>query len=128
MLLQSWGKCIRVFPACPSAWRDASFHDLRAEGGFLVSAVRKDGRTQFIRVKSLAGESCRIKSDLPASAKMIGPAKAHLRWHDGVIQLDLKAGEEAILYCGTKPEGFSFEPLPHQPEKQNAWGVRNHGS
>ena len=30
LLLQSWGKYIRVFPACPTAWADASFHDLRA--------------------------------------------------------------------------------------------------
>ena len=128
MLLQSWGKNIHVFPACPSAWRDASFNDLRTEGGFLVSAVRKEGRTQFIRVKSLAGEPCRIKSDLPASVKIIGPATDHIRAHDGVIELDLKAGEEAILYWGVKPGGFVIAPLRHQPEQLNAWGVRNHGS
>jgi len=124
MLLQSWGNYIRVFPACPSAWTDASFHDLRAEGGFLVSVVRKNSHTQFIRVKSLAGERCRIKSDLPASAKMIGPATAHLRWQDGVIELDLKAGEEAILYNGAKPDSLVVGPLLHQPEHLNAWGVK----
>ena len=127
MLLQSWGKYIRVFPACSSAWRDASFHDLRAEGGFLVSAVRKNGCTQFLRVKSLAGEPCRIKSDLPTSAKIIGPPTAHLRWQDGVMELDLKAGEEAIIYSGTKPDDFVVAPLPHPGSSMNAWGVSNHG-
>jgi len=63
MLLQSWGGCIRVFPACPSAWRDATFHNLRAEGGFLVSAARKNGRTAWVCIRSLAGEPCRIQID-----------------------------------------------------------------
>ena len=124
MLLQSWGKYIRVFPACPSAWRDASFHDLRAEGGFLVSAVRKDGRTQFIRIKSLAGEPCRLKSDLPAPVKWVGPTTANLRQHDGVIELDLKRGEEVILYRDAKPSDFIIAPLPHPTTEDNAWGAR----
>jgi len=125
MLLQSWGKSIRVFPACPSQWRDASFHDLRAEGGFRVSAVRKQGRTQFIRIKSLAGEPCRIKSDLPAPVKGIGPATAHLRQHDGVIDLDLKRGEEVILYSGNKPDDFVIAPLPHAAADCNVWGAKS---
>lgn len=125
MLLQSWGKSIRVFPACPSQWRDASFHDLRAEGGFLVSAARKDGRTQFIRIKSLAGEPCRIKSDLPAPVKLIGPATANLREQNGVIELDLKRGEEAILHSGVKPNDFVIAPLPHPEADFNAWGCKS---
>ena len=125
MLLQSWGKYIRVFPACPSAWRDASFHDLRAEGGFLVSAVRKDGHTQFIRIKSLAGEPCRLKCDLPAPVKLVGPTTVNLRQHDGVIELDLKRGEEVVLYSGTKPENFVAAPLPHPAAELNAWGAKS---
>ncbi len=128
MLLQSWGDYIRVFPACPSAWRDASFYDLRAEGGFLVSAVRKNGRTQFIRVKSLAGEPCRIKSDLPAPIKLIGPATANLRMKAGVVELDLKPGEEAVLYADEKPETFVVAPLPHRLDEINAWGLKAHGT
>jgi len=49
MLLQSWsnepGKLnsgvIRLFPATPVKWADVSFSQLRAEGGYLVSATRK---------------------------------------------------------------------------------------
>ena len=40
LLLQSWGGKIRVFPAVPEDWNDASFDQLRAQGGFLVSASR----------------------------------------------------------------------------------------
>ena len=54
MLLQSWsnqpGKpntgIIRIFPAVSNKWKDASFKDLRAEGGYKVSAVRKNNQTQ----------------------------------------------------------------------------------
>ena len=41
MLLQSWGNLVRVFPATPEEWADASFSQLRAEGGFMVNAERK---------------------------------------------------------------------------------------
>jgi alpha-L-fucosidase 2 len=64
MLLQSWGGTIRVFPAMPVEWPEGVFHDLRAEGAFLVSAGWKNGRTEWIRIKSLAGEPCRLATDL----------------------------------------------------------------
>jgi hypothetical protein len=46
---------LRIFPGTPSAWADVTFHQLRAEGGLLVSAVRKGGMTQFVRVLSEQG-------------------------------------------------------------------------
>ncbi|MZQ81404.1 hypothetical protein GQF01_04590 [Paenibacillus sp. 5J-6] len=106
MLLQSWGCKLRVFPAVPEAWTELAFHDLRAEGAFLVGAVRKDAVTQWIRVKSLAGEPCLIKTGW----------KGLVHWHiigcdqvvrvtgeafiDGEISLELDAGEAVILYQG----------------------------
>jgi alpha-L-fucosidase 2 len=58
MLLQSWSptpgvldsEVIRVFPAVPREWTDASFDDLRAEGGHRVSARRVKGATVWVRV------------------------------------------------------------------------------
>jgi len=63
MLLQSWSaspgvpdsEVIRVFPAVPKAWADASFDDLRAEGAHLVSARRVRGATVWLRI--VAGRS-----------------------------------------------------------------------
>ncbi len=124
MLLQSWGKSIRVFPACPLTWKDAAFHDLRAEGAFLVSAMRKGGRTQFVRVKSLAGEPCRIKCDLPDPVRWIGPATLNLRRNGGAIELDLKKGEEAVLYSGDTPLPLEISPLTAPGETINAWGMK----
>ena len=52
MLLQSWGEKIRIFPAVPSKWQDVSFRDLRAEGGFIISAELKGGKTFSVRIKA----------------------------------------------------------------------------
>jgi hypothetical protein len=45
MLLQSDGGVIRLFPAVSAEWKDVSFDKLRAEGGFIVSAERRGGKT-----------------------------------------------------------------------------------
>jgi alpha-L-fucosidase 2 len=58
MLLQSWSPrpgsgepgIIRLFPAMPSRWHQASFQDLRAEGGYRVSARRDNSATSWLRV------------------------------------------------------------------------------
>ncbi|MDP4285926.1 MAG: alpha-L-fucosidase [Bacteroidota bacterium] len=124
MLIQSWGGIIRVFPACPSLWKNAGFYNLRTQGAFLISAVRKDGKTRFIHVKSLAGAPCKIKSDLSGDIKIIGPRTANMHHGDGIIELTLKKGEEAILYPGGNQKLFNISPLPVKPGDENSWGVK----
>ncbi len=124
MLIQSWGGTIRVFPAMPSKWKDASFHNLRTEGAFLVSAVRKGGKTNFIRIKSLAGEPCLIRSDIGEQVKAIGPVTIGLEQSNGLITIHLKQGEEAVLFTGEKPGSFIISPLQLNPIEINSWGVR----
>ncbi len=55
MLLQSYGGIIRIFPAIPKTWQDVSFFQLRAEGAFLVSARKQDGRLDKIEVYAEKG-------------------------------------------------------------------------
>ncbi|MEI6323775.1 MAG: glycoside hydrolase family 95-like protein [bacterium] len=102
MLIQSWGGTIRIFPAMPTDWKDAVFHNLRAEGGFLVSAGRKDGKTAWVRIKSLAGEPCQVRVD----------GKLH--------ELKLAKGEEITLGDGQPV----IAPLPMEASAQNAWGSK----
>lgn len=117
MLLQSWGGKLRVFPAVPEAWPELAYHDLRAEGAFLVSAVRRDAATQWIRVKSLAGEPCRIKTGW----------SGRIRWNimsvngtrraageaviDDEITLNIDAGEEAVLYASDEAPELCVRPV-----------------
>jgi hypothetical protein len=124
MLIQSWGGVIRIFPAVPEEWKDASFQDLRAEGAFLVTAVRKDGKTKWVRIKSLAGEPCRVKptfsglfhisSDSPITSKEVKP---------GVFELNLKKGQEVLLYQDENDIN-AVAPVVIPQEKANFWGIK----
>ncbi|MBP8129952.1 MAG: glycoside hydrolase N-terminal domain-containing protein [Candidatus Hydrogenedentes bacterium] len=61
MLLQSWGGCVRVFPAVAPQWADVSFFNLRAEGAFVVSAKRERGQTVWVRVTTGKGGMLRLR-------------------------------------------------------------------
>lgn len=105
MLIQSWAdpalegpSTLRVFPALPSAWADAEFHNLRAEGAFLVSAKRVNGQTVWVRIESLAGETCRVKPGFEGDFQVSGDRDfAYTEVTPGLFDLDLKKGETATL-------------------------------
>ena len=63
MLLQSWGGVIRVFPATPARWHEAAFEDLRAEGGYRVSARRKNGAVCWLKVTAGRDGLLRIRDN-----------------------------------------------------------------
>ncbi len=99
MLLQSWGDKIRVFPALPDTWADLEFHDFRAEGAFLVSAKRVAGRTEWVRIKSLAGEPCLIKPAMEREPKLQGLPRSKIRKvEEGCYLIKMDKGQEVILY------------------------------
>jgi alpha-L-fucosidase 2 len=81
MLLQSQRGRLVVFPAIPETWRNAAFTSLRAEGAFLVSAERRDGRTRRIEIVSENGGVCRLLSPFDGAEK----------------RLTLEAGERVVL-------------------------------
>jgi len=60
MLLQSHDGVIRVFPAVPPSAEPVRFHSLRAQGGFLVSAERRENKTMYVVVQSLCGNELRM--------------------------------------------------------------------
>jgi hypothetical protein len=125
MLLQSWGDRIRVFNAAPAAWPDLVFHNLRAEGAFLVSAKRKAGATQWIRLRSLAGEPCRLQTDLAEPVRIVaGPSHVPVRRvSPGLYEIGLKKDQEIILAGDQSADDeFSIEPLPIQTAARR-WGM-----
>jgi hypothetical protein len=125
MLLQSWGDRIRVFNAAPAAWPDLVFHNLRAEGAFLVSANRKAGATQWIRLKSLAGEPCRLQTDLAEPLRIVaGPREVPMhRISAGLYDIGLKKDQEIILAgAQSGDDEFRVEPLPTQTAARR-WGM-----
>ncbi|HBC30251.1 MAG TPA: hypothetical protein DC024_03240 [Clostridiales bacterium] len=62
MLIQSHTGVLEIFPAIPESWKDLSFNNLRAEGAFLVSAVKKDGEVQRIEIVSEKGGTLKLKN------------------------------------------------------------------
>jgi len=127
MLLQSWGDKIRVFPAVPEPWADVSFHDLRTEGAFLVSAARKAGRTQWIRVKSLAGEPCRVVHDMEEAPTVSNMTGGHVSVKDGgngVIELFLSQGAEVVLAAGKARGNATIQPISLDASDCNYWGLK----
>jgi alpha-L-fucosidase len=91
LFLQDWGGALRVFPAVPGAWKDAAFDRLRTDGAFLVSAVRKDGRTAWVRVESLAGSPCRLV--VPGWAGFV------IRARSGSVHVSVSAARPGELAC-----------------------------
>jgi alpha-L-fucosidase 2 len=61
MCMQSHGGLLQVFPAIPDSWKEASFKDLRAEGGFVVSAKRADGETSVVEITAKRDSVLKLK-------------------------------------------------------------------
>ena len=127
LLLQSWGGKLRPFAAVPQSWAEASFADLRGQGGFLVSAQRLAGKTSWVSVESLAGEPCVLKVDdwktvVPVSrgqreftVKTVAP---------GEFSIDLKQGERVILSASDQQGDFIVRSIPHPAAECNLFGVK----
>ena len=102
MMLQSWGGKINVFPASPKKWKDVAFHNLRAQGAFLVSAKKVEGTTEFVSIKSLKGNACNVQVDFENPQFYIdGKSVAINKSEDGSYKVDLKKNESVIISAKT---------------------------
>lgn len=91
MLLQSWGGVIRIYPAVPDLWKDITFHRLRAEGNFEVSAQRRGGKTEWICIRANQKGAVRIRDPFNGQPVLWSGGTIHKDSSDYVIELD--AGE-----------------------------------
>ena len=111
MYIQSWGNKIRIFPAIPDAWKEACFYNLRAEGGFQVSAKRVGGKTAFISIKSEAGEPFVLKTDMENPVVINHPTTLLNRISAQEYNIEIKKGETlTIISKGNNPL-LTIEPV-----------------
>jgi hypothetical protein len=130
LLLQSWGNKVRVFPAVPTGWKQASFRDLRAQGAFLVSAAREEGKTAWVSIESLAGEPLVLKvPDWTSPLEIVsGPKQELLETTPGEYTIALKKGERITLRPAGSQAEVVVRPLARPAEKNHPYGVKKGGS
>jgi hypothetical protein len=103
----------------PSTWADVTVHDVRTEGAFLVSGVRRAGATRWVRVRSLAGEPCKVRHGIAGPIIIAGAEWRDLG--DGVIELSLDKDQEALIYARDTRD-FVIKPVEIS-EPGEAWGL-----
>ncbi|HEX9483765.1 MAG TPA: alginate lyase family protein [Gemmatimonadaceae bacterium] len=125
LFLQDWGGTLRVFHGTPTAWPTASFDKLRADGGFLVSGVRSDGRTRWVKVQSLAGLPTRLLVDdwhgFVVRAKGGGGARVSAA-DGGGVRLELAKGAWVVLSESADVQLVPVRPAPL--ERDHVWPTR----
>jgi hypothetical protein len=128
MMLQSWNDIIRIFPAIPSSWNTCCFGTLRAEGGFTVSAQRKDGQTQWVKITSEQGNDCRVKIPGWLECYSLSKKCPILKLGNNVFQVKIKKGESVTLVNHTGAVETTFTFAPASSTGSNFYGVKKgHG-
>ena len=124
--LQSWGDKIRIFPAIPSHWENASFADLRAQGGFLVSASLKDKKVEWVSIESQAGQTATVKVPNWNQAVQISKGRKVkiTKTADGEFVIDLKKGEKVVLSSDNQYVKPMLNLTSHPFEEINYFGVK----
>jgi len=94
LLLQSVADVVRIFPAWPLD-KPARFRQLRAQGGFLVSAACERGNVGPVRIEPTVGGRLRLLSPWPG-IEAVGPDGQTLSLtpdEKGIVELDTHAGQ-----------------------------------
>lgn len=92
MLLQSHTGTVRIFPAIPASWQDASFRQLRAQGAFLISATLEQGKVTTVEIDPTMGGTIRLADPFPAGTTPKISGAESVSNHDGVWEIVTRKG------------------------------------
>lgn len=93
MLMHTVRGRLTVFPAVPQAWQNISFKNMRAEGAFLVSAERKEGKITGVRIISEAGQKLRLQNNIAPEVLVIRNSKKKIKLDSKVMVLETEKGD-----------------------------------
>lgn len=71
MMVHERGGVVRLFAGCPDRWRRVSFDGMLVDGGFLVSAMREDGRLTRLEVVRPAGSTEILRLEEPGTGQIL---------------------------------------------------------
>ncbi|MDF2517004.1 MAG: hypothetical protein K0R59_2300 [Sphingobacterium sp.] len=97
LCLQYWNGVLRIFPAVPSKWKDISFSNFLADGGNLISAQRKNGKTIAVEITSQYGGVLKVKLDMVAPIVKIHGKGSYTEEADGLMMLVLNKGTKVSI-------------------------------
>ena len=92
-LLDGHGTVIRLFPGVPPSWGDVSFRQLRARGGFLVSAERRNGRVVRVAVKAVADQGGEVKLADPFGGRRVVSTGGEIKACRGIFSKQLRKNQ-----------------------------------
>ncbi|MFD9893038.1 glycoside hydrolase family 95-like protein [Amycolatopsis sp. NPDC059027] len=108
MQVQGANGVLKVFPSVSASWPEASFAGLRTEGAFVVDASRRDGATDWIRVRSEAGEPLVLEHGIRGDIEVRDGWGRPVPWRaeaPGRIAVRLRRGGTAVITRrGARPD------------------------
>ncbi len=96
-LLEGHDTVIRVFPHVPASWGDASFSQLRAAGGFLVSARRENGVTVEVTIQATAADGGTVQLANPFGRAAVTSSLPQAKLKDGTWSVRLRRNQKWTL-------------------------------
>ena len=128
-LLQSYDGILRIFPAFPS--NKAGRFTLHAVGGFVVSSEIKSGVVQWICIKSLLGNPCKLELPWSKAVAQSNLKKSSQIISGNIIEIKTKANEMIMILPEGKDLGswsvVSEGPKVNESVKYHSSGKRQLG-
>ena len=106
----------------PAEWKEASFLNLRTEGAFLITALRKNGQTNLFSAESLIGGECVMQSDIAVDSLQSTSKNKINKFSPFVFSVDMAKWEKVSFYSkGIKDFGIGSIA---KSLKKNYWGTK----
>lgn len=92
---------IEIFPALPADWKDVTFHQLRTEGGFLVSAEKENGVESLVVITATKNGTLILKKPRHFHTWIVeGIARDKLKLMNNNFSVALKKGQTIRIKNG----------------------------
>ncbi|MFD2792870.1 glycoside hydrolase N-terminal domain-containing protein [Promicromonospora vindobonensis] len=96
-IMQSHSGEVWLLPCVPDAWPAGKVRGLRARGAFELSITWTEGRLRTARIQSLAGNTIRLRTDLPVRVSGPGGPVDVERPGDGLAVFETRRGATYVV-------------------------------